>query len=316
MPRVTLFTPELSHAIETIAYFLKMGGAQVRVATSPDGDEMSEHPRSLRRIQQYGGIEVSDYVGEPQSSDILVFVLVQYGRISDKFRQWRKRARSLAVVPSREGRMTQREWARELVRSFPHYFGARRISFFPYVHPQLLLHPQWRERLLGSFDEKAERKHRICFVGCTQPPERGVRLEQCRRALAGAEKQTYWLDYGGVELKDRRSLDPMQYLDVLSNTDFCISPPGWGAIYTHRTIEAIIRGAIPIIEDPERYELEFCDHENCIIAAATDWGAAVRAALDVSQPEVQRMRRNVLALRADRLLPQKAIDRFNSQLLA
>jgi len=304
--------------METVAYFLEMGGAQVRFATNPaDGDLVREHPWSLRRIQQYGGIEVFEYFGKPQSSDILIFFLVQYGRVSDKFRQWRKCARSVAYMSSRVGRMTQREWAREVVRSFPHYFGARRISFFPYVHPELLLHPQWRERLLGSFDANAEREHRICFVGCTQPPERAVRLEQCRRALAGAEKKTYWLDYGGVETrKGPTGLDPMQYLDVLSNTDFCISPPGWGDQYTHRTIEAIIRGSIPIIEDPERYELEFRDHENCIIATATDWGAAVRATLDISEREVQRMRRNVLALRADRLLPQKAIDRFNSQLLA
>ena len=185
MPRVTLFAPELGHAIETVAYFLEMGGAQVRFATNPaDGDVFREHFSSLRRIQQYGGIEVSEYFGKPQSSDILIFFLVQYGRVSDKFRQWRKYARSVAYLPSREGRITQREWAREVVRSFPHYFGARRISFFPYVHPELLLHPQWRERLLGSFDANAEREHRICFVGCTQPPERGVRLEQCRRALA------------------------------------------------------------------------------------------------------------------------------------
>ena len=72
---------------------------------------------------------------------------------------------------------------------------------------------------------------------------------------------------------------------------------------------------MPIIEDPERYDLAFRDHANCIIASPNGWAEAVQKALNLPENEVLRMRRNVLALREDRLLPEKAISHFNSQLL-
>ncbi len=57
----------------------------------------------------------------------------------------------------------------------------------------------------------------------------------------------------------------MEYMGTLSDMDFCISPPGWGLQWTHRTIEALMRGSMSIIEDPQIYGLELLDGENCIV---------------------------------------------------
>src|SRR5262249_51778236 len=93
----------------------------------------------------------------------------------------------------------------------------------------------------------------------------------------------------------------------------CISPPGWGA-FTHRTIEALVRGSIPIIEDPRVYGLELRDNDNCIIARPDDWGAAVQRALKMDEEEIRRIRRNVIGLREKQLLDDRAVEHFESQL--
>ena len=74
--------------------------------------------------------------------------------------------------------------------------------------------------------------------------------------------------------------------------------------------------SIPIIEDPWLYGLNLRDDETCIVAKPDDWGAAVTRALNMTQTDVARMRRNIVALREERLLPERAIERFRTQLFA
>jgi hypothetical protein len=165
-------------------------------------------------------------------------------------------------------------------------------------------------------ESDAGRRWRVGFLGNREPPERMARLAQCKHAVVGAENRVTWQEYGGTEADGRRGLEPMDYLQALSDMDFCISPPGWGLQWTHRTIEALVRGSIPIIEDPQVYGLELQDAENCIVAKPDDWGAAVRRAMDMSEADVLQMRRNVAALREAKLVLHKAIDRLTSQLFA
>src|SRR5262249_52044528 len=123
---VTLFFPELCHPVETMAYFLaRQPGVRVRLATSFEADEKSEHPWSLRRIQAHGEIEVVAFDGEAQSSDLLLFYLARSARISGKLSAWRARARSAVYLSRNEGPRGWKDLAREAVRSFPHYIGAR-----------------------------------------------------------------------------------------------------------------------------------------------------------------------------------------------
>ena len=241
MLTVTIFAPQVSPPVETVAYFLAIDRAcRVRLATSFEGDERIVHPRGLRRIRGVGCIELS--CCEPASnSDLLVFSLVQHGRISEKFAPWRERANSAVYLSSAPGcPFGWREWAREAVRSFPHYLSARRIRFAPYVHPQFLTNSEWNQAAFGSVDIDKRRNARIGFMGNRNPPERICRLAQCKDALVRAKDRTYWNEYGGPG-ETGSSLGPIEYMEALSDLDFCISPPGWGLCYAHRTIEALVR---------------------------------------------------------------------------
>jgi hypothetical protein len=294
-------------------YLLAIGEVcRVRVATMFDGDETTEHPWALRRMRECGGIEIM-HCGEPAESDILLFHLVRHGRISNNLIFWRARAESAAYLSLSEGRLSWGDWCRETVRSFPHYLRARKITIRPYIHPQFLVNAEWRQSSFASINAEAVRQWRIGFLGNRQPPERMERLMQCRKALVGVDR-VYWHEYGGWESTGPRGIEPMEYMEVLSDMDFCISPPGWGRSFTHRTIEALARGSIPIIEDPELYGLELRDNDNCIIARPDDWGVAVRRALEMSEAEVRRMRRRVIMLRENYLLLPRAMEHFRSQL--
>ncbi len=313
---VTFFAPELWSAVETMAYFLAIDGAcEIRVATGSNGDEKAEHPWILRRMREFGGIEIAPYDGMSKNSDILVFYLVRNGRISDRFDPWRARAKSVVYLSPTEGPLSWQDWLRETVRSFPHYVGARKITYSPYIHPGLMANSEWLKASFRGIDADAPRRWRVGFLGNRQPPERMARLAQCKCAI-GAGHRVKWHEYGGWESAGPRGIEPLEYMETLSDMDFCISPPGWGLQWTHRTIEALVRGSIPIIEDPQVYGLELHDGENCIVAKPEDWGTAVRVALDTAEADILRMRRNVIALREAKLIPHRAIDRFRSQVFA
>ena len=127
--------------------------------------------------------------------------------------------------------------------------------------------------------------------------------------------QGVWVEYGNHESSGPRGLEPMEYMALLADMDFCISPPGWGLNWTHRTVEALVRGAIPIIEDPQLYSLGLRDGETCLLVKNNDWAEATRRALAMPAAEVLRMRRLVLALRAERLTMERAAAAFRRDLL-
>jgi hypothetical protein len=129
-----------------------------------------------------------------------------------------------------------------------------------------------------------------------------------------SKNQAVWVEYGGPESSGTNALDQNVYLDVLTDMDFCISPPGWGW-YTHRTVEALVRGSIPILAEPDVYNLDLRDGENCIVVRNGDWRGGTRRALDMRESEVVRMRTCVLALRENSLLPDIVAERFCSQVL-
>jgi hypothetical protein len=75
-----------------------------------------------------------------------------------------------------------------------------------------------------------------------------------------------------------------------------------------------VRGSIPIIEDPHVYGLQLRDNDNCIIARPDNWGETVQRTLKMSEAEIQRMRRSVIALREKQLIPHRVVEQFRSQL--
>jgi hypothetical protein len=201
------------------------------------------------------------------------------------------------------------------------------VYFTPYLHPHYFVPAELRNAF-SEVSNTERRRFRLGFLGNSQPPRRAVQLAQCRQAIheagvtvigpnlesSDSKNQAVWIEYGGSGWTGLHGIDPTAYLRVLTDMDFCISPPGWG-LYTHRTVEAIVRGSVPILAEPDVYNLDLRDGENCILVKKGDWLGATRRALATPQPEVARLRSSVLALREKRLTPDAVAEHFCSQLL-
>lgn len=340
---VTFFKPQMSHFVETMACFLAADPQlKVRVATTRErGAEFTEHPWILDRLEKQERIELVDLDATPRDSSLLVFGLVRHRAQPPALNAWLRQSAEVAIFPEANHYGSRADWLRELVRSFPQYLRARfvileresraldfrfgcrrRVLYTPSVHPQFQVDPARREAMFGPVPEQA-RRFRITFLGNRQPPERSTRLDACLAALRaepalpmtadyhqppGVGQEVLWIEYDLAA--GTRGLDPSRYAAALAETDFCLSPPGWGRNWAHRTIEAMARGAIPVLEDPELYNLPLVDGRNCVIAPEAGWAGAVRRCLALSTEEIARMRAEVLRLRESRLLPAVAAREF------
>jgi hypothetical protein len=345
-PVISLFAPGgVGHVIETTAFYLTRGGCRVRIVTEFEGDERGEHPWSLQRLAKTD-CELVEIGSPPQESDLLIFPLVRHGKISNELAAWRAKAAAVAFLLSDIRYDDHKDRLRELVRSWPHYLAAsfaiyrhspvarwrnfpfywqKPVYFTSYLHPHYFA-PGELSNAFSGVSSTEQRRFRLGFLGNRQPPRRAVQLAQCRQAIDDAgitmigpdlepsesENQAVWVEYGESGSIGSNGLDPTAYLRVLSDMDFCVSPPGWDW-YTHRTIEAIVRGSVPILAEPEVYNLDLRDRENCIVVNNSDWLGATRRALAMPQSEVVRLRRSVLALR-ERLAPDAAAEHFCFQL--
>jgi hypothetical protein len=347
-PTITIFAPVLGNTIETIAFYLAHCSCNVRIVTTFAGDEKDEHPWTLQRLVNTN-CEIVEIGSPPQESDFLIFTLIRQGRIPNEFRAWRTKAGAAAFLLSGVRYDDPKDRLRELVRSWPHYLGARvaiyrqspvarwrnfpfygqkPVYFSPYLHPQYFAESKLSDAFT-PISSVEQRRFRVGFLGNRQPAERIAQLAQCRQAIDEAgiavigrdlnssvsKAEAVWIEYGGWESAGPRGLDPNTYLRVLADMDFCISPPGWGQWWTHRTVEAIVRGSVPIIADPDLYNLGLRDGENCIMVTHGDWLKATRRALAMPQSEVIGLRSSVVALREKRLAPNAAAEYFCSQLL-
>jgi hypothetical protein len=346
--QITFFKPQLSHFVETMACFLAADPElSVRIVTSRQrGSDLTEHPWILERLEKHNGIELVDLAEPAKESWLLIFGLVRRTSQPPALREWLRRSEEMAIFPEANRYGSSVDWLRELARSFPRFLRARfvilerkarlldfrfgcsrRLVYTPSVHPQFLHDEARREAMFGpvNFDD---RRFRIAFLGNRQPPERSARLDASLRALrehpalslvTDFEKvpvdgmKALWLEYDTAA--GTTGLDPTTYAAALGDTDYCVSPPGWGGNWTHRTIEAIARGTVPILEDPEVYNLPFIDGVNCLLVRGGDWSRPVAQCLTFDIGQVMAMREAVVRLRKEFVLPDAASQRFRRAFL-
>ena len=91
-------------------------------------------------------------------------------------------------------------------------------------------------------------------------------------------------------------IPPLKWPGLLSRADFSLCPPGYEN-KTHRVVESLIRGAIPILDCPEEYDLELKDGVNCLVVKNGDWEQQVQRALSLEQSDIQTMRCSIQVLR-------------------
>ena len=328
MTKVCLFAPSLSHELETIGYFFRSSGVDVVFITEPTGDDRSEHPWSLQRVaaQNHKVRWISD---QPESGDLLIaeaLVDPRYRRSRDS---WISRSKEVAFLFPHVGTTVKRQIA-YLLKSWPHsvtartaiFFGDRRNAFdawsptfqrrafySPHLHPQLFSDEPLNQ-VFADFNIMEARQYAIGFMGNKNPRERSTILAECRRAIEQAKAQSFWIEYGDNEHQD--ALTPEQFISRLGEMDFCLCPTGWSR-WTHRVVESLCRGAIPILQDAHLYGLDLQDSVNCIMVKNGDWYSSVKAALNLPIADLQNMRRNIIDLREKMLVPSRAAQHFSGQ---
>lgn len=327
MTNVCIFAPSLNHEFETIGFYFRTSGANVIFVSQADGDDRSEHPRSLRRVQQtYCLRSISD---APDRTDLLISDAFIDPRYMPQCARWASHASELAFLFPDRGTTLKRRLG-HLVRSWPHsisarmaiFFGDRRLSldtlspafqkrtfFPPYLHPQLFSGNTLRQ-VFARVDANLSRRYSIGFMGNKNPKERSVALTESQRAIDQAGAPSFWIEYGDNE--HQAALTPEHFISALDEMDFCICPAGWSN-WTHRVIESLCRGAIPILPYPHLYGLGLRHSVNSISVRGADWYGSVRHALGLPADTVREMRKNVLDLREALLVPAAASQRFCDQ---
>lgn len=181
---------------------------------------------------------------------------------------------------------------------------ARRLHVGFDVHSRFL-HTEnlYRQIHAMNWSVDSPRRLRLSFVGSRDPKRRGEALDRVDRCLPSAGQRDHHRVLWKVYSDDQPgALPESEFVGILSDSDFTLAPPGHSLI-THRPIEAMLRGSIPILNEREApiYELGLRDGENCLLVRNNDWASAAHNALTMDPDEVRRMRANVLAVRQTRL---------------
>lgn len=224
----------------------------------------------------------------------------------------------------------------------PYVLPRRRFYYAPNVHYHFLTDPKLTALINSQqWEAGSQRSIRLGFLGNRAPVEREAVLRRIGTFLKQyaevkffssfpissecllVDNVVLWVEYGFATSSNSsvvgvagvtRGLEPDVYLAALQQMDFCLCPFGWGGMWTHRFIESMMMGAIPIGEDVERYQVGLVDMEHCIEVHHGDWEEAIRRALTLDAASRVRMRRNLLKLRHEKLAFDVAALKFRREI--
>jgi hypothetical protein len=166
------------------------------------------------------------------------------------------------------------------------------------VHSQFLHDPDNYAAIHArDWDPARIRPIRANFLGSQDPDVRKRILDAVRPLFidgdaeptsASLSKRMYWHEYSDAS---PAALSPSRFLGVLVDSDFTLCPTGYSLV-THRPMEALLRGSIPVISERELdlYDIGLRDGVNCIAVADSRWREAVRRLAAIGEDELFRMR--------------------------
>jgi Exostosin family len=127
--------------------------------------------------------------------------------------------------------------------------------------------------------------------------------------------QAFWLEYDTAMPVATRGLSSSKYIETLSNSCFTLCPPGFSKI-THRVVEALVRGSIPIINanELELYNMNLRDNQNCIAVYNNDWTTALKRALSMPHEDLVKIHTHILSMKDEFLLPQSFSRRLRQKI--
>jgi hypothetical protein len=141
------------------------------------------------------------------------------------------------------------------------------------------------------------------FLG-SQDPDRRLRIVDSVRSFfnqnddkpstVSPAREMFWHEFSDTS---PAVMGASEYLDVLSQSDFTLCPPGYSLV-THRPLEALLRGSIPILNSNELdlYDMDFQDGVNCIAASPDDWPSTIERLFQFKESAVIEMRRNISSM--------------------
>jgi hypothetical protein len=135
------------------------------------------------------------------------------------------------------------------------------------------------------------------FLGSQDPRARKLVLDSMRdrlspqgkpRSDAVPGKTWFWNEYSDAK---PGGISAFEFIQVLTDSDFTLCPRGYSLV-THRPMEALLRGSIPVIDkkEIELYAVELEDGVNCIAAPGDDWSSVVNRLLKMDEREIGEMR--------------------------
>jgi hypothetical protein len=193
--------------------------------------------------------------------------------------------------------------------------GFHRVDLFKYlrprdvvgfdVHSQFLSNAPEREAM-HAFDWSpgTARPYLVNFLGSRDPQSRLAVLDTVRHLFVSPSgdalstppgKQMYWCEYSDAV---PGGLPPSQFVETLTKSDFTLCPRGYSLV-THRPLEALLRGSIPVLraDELDLYGIELVDGKTCIAVGDDGWAKAIERILALPQAQITAMRRNVHAMR-------------------
>jgi hypothetical protein len=172
------------------------------------------------------------------------------------------------------------------------------------VHSQFLHDPGLYAAMHArDWDPDAPRGILANFLGSQDPGARKAVLDSVRSLFqpggmatlpADGARRMFWHEYTDAAPV---GLPPREFVRLLTDSDFTLCPRGYSLV-THRPIEALLRGSVPVLAAGELdlYGIELVHGENCIAVPDDRWRQTIRGLAAMHASEVVRMRRNAAAM--------------------
>lgn len=351
MTTVGIYTASVNHYIETIAYWIAARRDIKLLLVTPEHSDGPEHAWCLKRLEQHAApnIAIVSPQSQPQLTDWLLISLSERAPLKTKtLDRWVASTWQIGLLTHAHDRSGWKSRIKEALYGFPYPLLSKAVvlqtapaplhpyrfvqyqAFYsPSVHPQFLVNQEYYRLMFNAAcAPEAPRTFKFNFLGNKNPPERAAILRQIRHTVDQIAPCDYLKDYEPDwqfhpdktyifwrEYGDRdqiRGLQPPLYINVLRQSDFCICPLGWGGNWTHRVVEALVCGAIPILEDQLRYNIGLADAENCIVVRQGDWSSAIARAAAMPLSQRVEIRTRISQLSAQHLMPEVAAAKFRN----
>ncbi len=338
--QIGIYSEKVECITYTLAYSIALADHNIYLITS---NKLSEECRNnghqcflqrIKRIQGINVIDIDDYVNCDIYLDILYIEFAEnYSR--RPVINWCKKANSHAAICYFQN--SYKSQLKQIIKYFPISLGFKNIGFlngipkfdfYQFLTKRYLIgfdvHAKFLEdeqlsNIMFSFDWQAQtpRKYKFNFLGNILPLERTKILNQIKSYLGLPQQiidstnhihnlnfEFVWLEYGNMTPIEKGGLSTTDYINCLSNSDFTLCPLGYSKV-THRVVEALVRGSIPILNKDELhlYDMSLENGVNCIAVDKYNWNSSIDRILNIQENELIKMRSNILEMKDKYLLP-------------